>query len=520
MDVNSTVLQNMTPIKRKCFPLFSFMQFIAWLIPWPWACDLWIYSQASRETSSRGKSTILEAQTDESLLVNDNDLKYLTREEAEQIIERFEEIPRSYDRLLFWTGIPRNWAQRWADDHGMLTFSSAMGPLMDSTDKRCLRQIKKPKKWSKYIKGACGIFARYACKRGIVRVLTLPPYWAEFIRPQSTYRNIEEPVLKGKSGCCGAVQINAVYLLTTLEELEYQTWPENRIPERLSCKGVGSFSFRLPPWTQKAVDTAVKGLRCNVVSLTASSTPKPATVSVELQGSAKVAGEPPTVKQPKGGKESRINTNAQGILQSQCSQPRTDEQQPQSQQPQSKKKQQQTQLSQGKNQQLQSQQPQSKEQRPPSQQSSSKKEQPKSQHLQSKEKQPQTQQSPSKNKQPQIQLSQSKNQKPQTQQTSSKKKQPQTQQTSSKKEQPQTQQMSSKKKQPQTQQSSSKQQQPQTQQSPSKQRQPQKQQTSSKKKQPQIQKPQSNKPQPRKSKQPQQSKQPQSSRKLIIKAGA
>jgi hypothetical protein len=108
---------------------------------------------------------------------------------------------------------------------------------------------KAKKKWSKYIKGACGIFARYACKRGIVRVLTLPPYWAEFIRPQSTYRNIEEPVLKGKSGCCGAVQINAVYLLTTLEELEYQTWPENRIPERLSCKGVGSFSFRLPPWT-------------------------------------------------------------------------------------------------------------------------------------------------------------------------------------------------------------------------------------------------------------------------------
>jgi hypothetical protein len=90
MNINSTVLQNMTPIKRKCFPLFSFMQFVAWLIPWPWACDLWIYSQALRETSSRGKPTILEAQTDESLLVSDNDLKYLTREEAEQIIERFK----------------------------------------------------------------------------------------------------------------------------------------------------------------------------------------------------------------------------------------------------------------------------------------------------------------------------------------------------------------------------------------------------------------------------------------------
>jgi hypothetical protein len=107
MNANSTVLQNMTPIRRKCFPLFSFMHFIAWLISWPWACDSWIYSQAPTETSFRGEPTILEAQTDENLLVSDNDLKYLTREEAEQIIERFKEIPQSYDRLVFWTGIPR-----------------------------------------------------------------------------------------------------------------------------------------------------------------------------------------------------------------------------------------------------------------------------------------------------------------------------------------------------------------------------------------------------------------------------
>jgi hypothetical protein len=97
----------MTPIRRKCFSLFSFMHFIAWLMPWPWTCDSWIYSQAPRETFSPGELTILKARTNESLLVSDNDLKYLTREEAEQIIERFEELPQSYDRLLFWTGIPR-----------------------------------------------------------------------------------------------------------------------------------------------------------------------------------------------------------------------------------------------------------------------------------------------------------------------------------------------------------------------------------------------------------------------------
>jgi hypothetical protein len=174
MNVHSTVLQNMTPIRRKCFPLFSSMHFIAWPIPWPWACDSRIYSQAPRETSPRGEPTILDAQTDESLLVSDDGLKYLTRQEAEQIIERFKGIPQSYDRLAFWTGIPREWVQQWADDHDMLTLTSAIGPLMDRKDQRCLRRIKKSRKWSEYIKGASVIFARYTCRRGIARLLTLP----------------------------------------------------------------------------------------------------------------------------------------------------------------------------------------------------------------------------------------------------------------------------------------------------------------------------------------------------------
>jgi hypothetical protein len=402
----------------------------------------------------------LETQTDESLLVSDNDLKYLTREEAEQIIEHFKEIPQTYDRLVFWTGIPREWVQQWADEHGMLTLTSAMGPLMDRKDPRCLRRFKELEEWSKYIKGASRIFARYACKRGIVRVLTLPPSWADLIRPESTYRNIEEPVLKGISGCCCAIQINTVHLLTTLEELEYQTWPENHIPEKLRFRGAGSSDFRLPRWTRKAVKAATKSLRSNCVGSTVCSTPK-----------------------PNGGKQSRDSTNAHGHSR------------------------------------LQSQQPQSKK-RLQTQQTTSKKKQPQTQQTTSKKKQPQTQQTSSKKEQSQTQQTSSKKEQPQTQQTSSKEEQPQTQQTSSKREQPQTQQMSSKKKQLQTQQTLSKKKQPQTQQTSSKQQQqPQKQQTSSKK-QPQIQKPQSNNPQPQKSKQPQQSQQPQSSRKLIIKAGA
>ena len=142
MNVDSTILQNMTPIRRKCFPLFTFMHFIAWLMPWPWDCDSWIYSQTLRETSFCGESNISGAQADEFLPVTDNDLEYLTREEAKQIIARFMDIPRSYNRLVFWTGIPREWVQQWADEHDMLTLTSAMGPLMDRKDPRCLRRYK------------------------------------------------------------------------------------------------------------------------------------------------------------------------------------------------------------------------------------------------------------------------------------------------------------------------------------------------------------------------------------------
>jgi hypothetical protein len=295
--------------------------------------------------------------------VSDTDLKYLTREEAEQIIARFMEIPRSYDRLVFWTGILREWVQQWADEHGMLTLTSAPGPLMDRKDQRCLRRIKKPRKWSKYIKGASVIFARYACKRGIVRVLTLPPSWAEFIRPRSIYRTLEEPILKGASGCCCAVEIHTVHLLTTFEELEYQTWPENRIPYRLSCRDTSNFSFRLPSWIQDAVTAATQSLQSHVVCFTES--PKPAGASIVSQRSAKRPATPSTAKQPKDGKRSENDTNTRGSLRSQC------------QQPQSKTQQLQTQHSSSKKQQPQNQQLSSKKQQPKIQQSSSKKEQPK-----------------------------------------------------------------------------------------------------------------------------------------------
>lgn len=454
----------MTPIRRKCFPLFSFMHFIAWLIPWPWDRDSWIYNQVPTQASFCEESTISEAQTDEFLPVIDNDLEYLTQEEAEQIIARFMEIPRSYDRLVFWTGIPREWVQQWADEHGMLKLTSAMGPLMDRKDPRCLRRYKELEEWSKYIKGASVIFARYACRRGIVRVLTLPPSWAGFIRPESTYRNIEEPVLKGRSGHCCAVQINTVHLLTTFEEIEYQTWPQNHIPEELRCRGRISLNFRLPRWTRKALKAATKKkLRSNCVSSTFYAAPKPANINVVLEASARTTSGPQSTEPPNCGKQPRDSPNAQGHSR------------------------------------LQSQQPQSK-------------------------KKPQIQQTTSKNKQPQAQQTSSKKKQPKTQQSAIIKiEQLEKQQLSSRKQQPQSQQMSSKDKKPQTQQLLSKTKKSQTQQSPSKKKQRQKQETREQQpqdKQSHRQQSQSKKPQPQNSRQPQQGRELQSSKKLRIKGEA
>jgi hypothetical protein len=348
------------------------MRFIAWLVPRSWVRDPWGCGQVPSENPTYVESATLDAQTDEILTVSSNDLQYLTLEEAEQIIDQFEKVPHSSDRLLFWTGLPRDWVRQWADDHGMLTLTSAMGPLMNNADQRCLRRVKNREAWSKYVKGASRIFARYACRRGIVRVLTLPPSWAEFLRPESSYRTIEEPVLKGTSGYHCAVQINTVHLLAPLEELEYQTWPENRIPESLRCGAADSLNFRLPPWIRKAAKKATDSLRSNVLSFTACPILKPAGINLVLQGSVRKAGKSQTAKQSKGCEQSGSHANAKASLQPRSQQPQSKKQQPQSKQPQSKKKQQ-----------PQSQQPQSKKQQPQSQQPQSKKQQPQSQQPQS-----------------------------------------------------------------------------------------------------------------------------------------
>jgi hypothetical protein len=183
------------------------------------------------------------------LSVLDGDLEYLSREEADNIITRFEGIPSSLDRLLFWTGLPREWAQRWADEHGMLTLTSAMGPLMDTAHPQCLKRKKKGKDWSRYVKGASSIFSRYACTCGVVRVLTVPPSETWRLRPNSTFHSIEEPVLKGVLGSAHALRLKYVHLLSESKNTEYEVWPEDHTQAWLDSYGNDTLNYMLPPAT-------------------------------------------------------------------------------------------------------------------------------------------------------------------------------------------------------------------------------------------------------------------------------
>lgn len=119
----------------KCFLAFSYEDFVAQLMQR--SCmhrPSTVFNDIGKAVS-QFQGAAVDGQTGKSLSVMDSDLKYLTRKEADQIIAQFHDIPQSSDRLLFWTSVPRNWAQNWADEHGLLTLTSAMGPLVDARER-------------------------------------------------------------------------------------------------------------------------------------------------------------------------------------------------------------------------------------------------------------------------------------------------------------------------------------------------------------------------------------------------
>ena len=154
---------------------------------------------------------------------------YLSSSELLCIDQQFDCVLRNEKCLVFWTGVNRLVVQRWADKHNLITLVRALGPLFDSGDPQSPRRRKSSKGWSKYMKGASGRFAEYACKGRRAIVLTNPPPNVYSTRPHSTFRSLEEPILTGAFDGSHAIRVDYVHpMVEKASNLQYQIWPVNR----------------------------------------------------------------------------------------------------------------------------------------------------------------------------------------------------------------------------------------------------------------------------------------------------
>lgn len=152
--------------------------------------------------------------------------QYLTTEEFEQIIRQFKSCPWQENKQVLWSGLMKDQVQKWAAQRGMQTLTTAMGPLMDSSNPLCLRQKKSSCAWSKYIKGASLVFAWRISQGSYTTVLTPPP--PERFHPDglTNWQDIEEPVLKGRLGTPTSCAILLVHpAVQEARNFRYQVWP-------------------------------------------------------------------------------------------------------------------------------------------------------------------------------------------------------------------------------------------------------------------------------------------------------
>ncbi|KAF4839203.1 hypothetical protein CGCTS75_v000464 [Colletotrichum tropicale] len=155
--------------------------------------------------------------------------KYLTRNEAEEIMRQFDEIWVD-DKQVLWSGVNHGMAEQWAKQHGMQTLTCAMGPLMNETHPKCSKLYKTSVKWTKYMKGVSAIFAWKIAQGHTTTLLTPPPPVRFHPSGLTNYQDIEEPILKGAvNGYCVGKIILIHPEVDGAEDTAYEYWPNDRV---------------------------------------------------------------------------------------------------------------------------------------------------------------------------------------------------------------------------------------------------------------------------------------------------
>ena len=162
-------------------------------------------------------------------------LQYISGDEALEIAQQIEKVLLPGKQVM-WSGVPREYVQEWADQRGLQTFTTAMGPLMDKKHPCCRRKDKTVSEWSDYVRGASALFAAFLPKCNEVTViLRQPPHQ---FRPDgnTTYQRFEQPILKGRNGGPAMSRINVVHIMVKgAEDYSYQIWPVDQTENWKSC---------------------------------------------------------------------------------------------------------------------------------------------------------------------------------------------------------------------------------------------------------------------------------------------
>ena len=152
--------------------------------------------------------------------------QYLTIEEEKQIIEQFRKSWRPNAQVL-WSGILREEAQKWAEEHNMQTLTTVMGLLMDKKNPLCPNHDKTRSSWTKYIKGASAVFAWSVSRGKTVVVLSPPPPQRFNPIGLTNFQLIEAPILHWAAALNHtSLQIYSVHpMVKGAEDFRYQIWP-------------------------------------------------------------------------------------------------------------------------------------------------------------------------------------------------------------------------------------------------------------------------------------------------------
>lgn len=159
----------------------------------------------------------------------DDEIREITNQFSHSLIE---------NRQVLWTGMTRELAQRWANDHDTQTLATAMGPLMNTSNDRCPRKKKSDSGWTTYIHGASALFAWHISQGQVVTVLTHAPPQRFHPSGLTSFQLIEEPIITGKLGNRPVQVIKIVHpAIPTAADFSYQFWPLDEVSSWMSSFG-------------------------------------------------------------------------------------------------------------------------------------------------------------------------------------------------------------------------------------------------------------------------------------------